>query len=100
MDYDSDLVRHILEELDRPPAERSWAHITARGYDPSTIVAHLAELDRNGFIAVPNKTPSLQSDPARSILTPRGNKRLEATRERIKFYSKLERLNYSVKNMT
>jgi hypothetical protein len=95
VEYNSDLVRHILEELDKPANARDWQVLIARGYTQTELASHLLELDRDDLVVTPHKDAGVHTDPARCALTDRGRDRLARIRERTRFYEKYERAKES-----
>ena len=90
MECNWDLVRHILEELEKKPGARDWYTITNRGYSQAELSAHLAQLDGDDLIVTPSKDPGLQTDPDQCDLTERGRAQLRDIRKRTKFFEKYE----------
>ena len=97
MEYNWDLVRHILTELEKPAGSRSWRTITSRGYSPKELAEHLVGLDRDDRVVTPHKDPGVHTDPDRCGLTARGTAQLQAIRKRLKFYEKHERAQEAAK---
>lgn len=97
LEYNGDLVRHILEELDKPVTVRNWQTVTARGYSPAELASHLVGLDRDDVLVSPHKDSGVHTAPARCALTVRGRKRLRAIRDRKEFYEKYERAKENAK---
>ena len=63
MEYNWDLVRHILTELEKPAGSRSWRTITSLGYSPKELAEHLVGLDRDDRVVTPHKDPGVHTDP-------------------------------------
>lgn len=69
MNYNMDLVPHILDELDKPIGEKAQEHITNRGYDRAILKWHLDALDADGVILLRKKPSTFAAALAEADLT-------------------------------